>query len=265
MSSLVELHSEGAIATIRLNDSERHNALSPEMVDELVAALATVDQDDGLRCAILVAAGTTFSAGGNPKRMLEPGLYPDMSLRQLDRFYREGIQRLPLAFESLQVPIIAAVNGAAIGAGLDLVCMCDLRIASEAAVFASSFIKLGLVPGDGGAWLLPRAVGRANAAELMLTGDRIDAARAKEIGLVSQVVPADALEAEARVLAARVAANPPLTLRATKGLIAESDGITLHEALAKARAAQAGMHKTHDHREAVTAFLEKRAPVFRGV
>jgi enoyl-CoA hydratase/carnithine racemase len=265
MSGLVELESDGAVATIRLNDPERRNALSPEMVDDLIAALAAVDEDDGLRCAILHAAGTAFSAGGNPKRMLEPGLYPDMSLRQLDRFYREGIQRLPLAFESLQVPIVAAVNGAAIGAGLDLVCMCDLRIASEEAFFASSFIKLGLVPGDGGAWLLPRAVGPANAAELMLTGDRIDAARAREIGLVSQVVPAEALEAEARALGARVAANPPLTLRATKGLIAESSRVTLPEALAKARAAQARAHKTEDHREAVTAFLEKRVPVFRGV
>jgi 2-(1,2-epoxy-1,2-dihydrophenyl)acetyl-CoA isomerase len=205
-----------------------------------------------------------FSAGGNPKRMLEPGLYPDMSLRELDEFYRDGIQRLPMAFEHLQVPIIAAVNGAAIGAGLDLVCSCDLRIASEKAFFASSFIKLGLIPGDGGAWLLPRAVGLANAAELILTGDRIDAGRALEMGLVSKVVAADVLEEEALALARRIAANPPQILRMAKALLARSALTTLHEALVVARESQARAHKTEDHREAVTAFLEKRAPVFRG-
>jgi enoyl-CoA hydratase/carnithine racemase len=261
---LVTLERADAVATIRLNDPERRNALSPELVLELIDVLASVDRDESVRCAILTGAGLAFSAGGNPKRMLQPGLYPDMSMSELEAFYRDGIQRLPLAVQALEVPIIAAVNGAAIGAGLDLACACDLRMCSDAAFFASSFIKLGLVSGDGGAWLLPRAVGLANAAELILTGDRIDAERAREMGLVSKVVPAEALEAEALALALRIAANPPQTLRMNKALLARSASATLPEALALAREVQARAHKTDDHREAVMAFLEKRTPVFRG-
>ncbi|MCW1385126.1 enoyl-CoA hydratase-related protein, partial [Novosphingobium sp. KCTC 2891] len=173
-------------------------------------------------------------------------------------------QRLPLLFEAIEVPVIAAVNGPAIGAGCDLACMCDVRIASDKAKFAESFVKLGIVPGDGGAWLLPRIVGFSKASEMAFTGDLMDAAEALACGLVSRVVPAGELMDAARALAARIAANPPHAVRMTKRLIRESRLASLSAILEASAAAQALCHTTRDHHEAVAAFLEKRTPVFTG-
>jgi enoyl-CoA hydratase/carnithine racemase len=196
--------------------------------------------------------------------MLAPGLYPDMSAAQIKRFYQQGIQRLPVVFSALDVPVIAAINGAAIGAGCDLACMCDLRICSAAATFATSFVKLGIIPGDGGAWLLPRIVGLANAAEMLLTGGPVDAQTAYRIGLVSAVTAAADLLSEAHERAARIAANPPHAVQLTKRLIAQSQNLPLPAALELAACMQAMCHKMEDHREAVTAFIEKRPPKFTG-
>jgi enoyl-CoA hydratase/carnithine racemase len=162
----------------------------------------------------------------------------------------------------LEVPVVAAVNGAAIGAGLDLACMCDVRIASETARFAESFVKIGIVPGDGGAWLLPRIIGFSKASELALTGDIIDAEEARAMGLVSRVVPADALINEAQAVAKRIAANPPHAVRMTKRLLREGQAMTLKGVLEMSAAFQALAHVTQDHEEAIAAFLEKREPVF---
>jgi enoyl-CoA hydratase/carnithine racemase len=176
--------------------------------------------------------------------------------------YRLGIQKLALAVYNLEVPAIAAVNGPAIGAGCDLACMCDIRIAADTASFAESFIKVGIVPGDGGAWLLPRVVGPSRAAEMSFTGESIPAAEALACGLVSRVVPAAELMAEARKLAARIAANPGPTLRLTKKLMREGEHMRLESLLELSAGYQALAHKTWEHREAVTAFIEKRKPVF---
>jgi 2-(1,2-epoxy-1,2-dihydrophenyl)acetyl-CoA isomerase len=178
--------------------------------------------------------------------------------------YRDGIQRIPRAFETLQVPIIAAVNGPAIGAGNDLACMCDLRIASTTARFAESFVKVGIVPGDGGCWLLPRVIGHARAAEMALTGDAIDAEEALRFGLVSRVFTPEALLGEAFHLAERIAANPSQVLRWTKQLLRQARTATLDEALDAAGRLQGQAHHTRDHAEAVAAFFDKRAPVFTG-
>jgi enoyl-CoA hydratase/carnithine racemase len=178
--------------------------------------------------------------------------------------YKDGIQRLPLAFAKLEVPVIAAVNGAAIGAGCDLTCMCDLRIAGESARFAESFVKLGLIAGDGGSWLLPRVVGWSKAAEMALTGDMIDASEALACGLVSRVVPDADLLTEARKLALRIAANPAHAVRMTRRLLWESRDLPLASVLEMAAAMQAAAHGTADHEEAVAAFLEKRTPNFTG-
>lgn len=264
MSDPVLIERAGGIATLTLDDPDRRNVLSPELIDALVAALGTVGAEADTRCVILTGAGTAFSAGGNPKRMLQPGLYPDMSPVELREHYRHGIQRIPLAIAALEVPIIAAINGPAIGAGLDTACFCDLRIAADTASFASSFVKLGLVAGDGGAWVLPRVIGMANAMELMLTGEAIDPARAQAIGLVSRVVPADMLMDEARALAARILRNPPVTVRLVKKLARDCVDLTLPAALDLSAATQALAQRTDDHREAVEAFLEKRAPRFTG-
>jgi enoyl-CoA hydratase/carnithine racemase len=264
MNILVDYRKDGAIVTITLNDPPKRNGLSPELVDLLIASLARLGEDGEVRCAVLTGSGGVFSAGGDPKRMLAPGLYPDMSTAELRRFYARGIQRLPLALRALELPIIAAVNGPAIGAGCDLACFCDLRIASTGASFATSFVKLGIVPGDGGAWILPRIVGPAQAAEMLLTGDPIDASAAQRIGLVSAVVAPDELLKEAYNRATRIAANPPHAVSLTKRLLAESLALTLPAALELAGTMQAMCHKMADHREAVTALLEKRQPHFTG-
>lgn len=264
MNSPVDYSKDGAIVTLTLNDPRKRNGLSPELVDNLIDALARLAADKEARCAILTGAGSAFSAGGNPKRMLAPGLYPDMSTAELRRFYQTGIQRLPLAMRALDVPIIAAVNGPAIGAGCDLACACDLRIAADVATFATSFVKLGIVPGDGGAWLLPRIVGLAHASEMLLSGDAIDAQHALRIGLVSAVTSAEELLPQAHRRAERIAANPPHAVHLTKRLIAESQSVSLPTALELAASMQSMCHRMDDHREAVTALLEKRPPQFTG-
>jgi enoyl-CoA hydratase/carnithine racemase len=186
----------------------------------------------------------------------------DASPQALRTWYREGIQRVATALYNLEVPTIAAVNGPAIGAGCDLTCMCDIRIASEAASFAESFVKVGLIPGDGGAWLLPRVVGMSKAAEMTFTGDAVNAAEALACGLVSLVVPVDRLMDEARSLASRIVANPGGALRLSKRLLREGQHMRLESLLEMSAGFQALAHKTPQHVEAVNAFVEKRKPVF---
>jgi enoyl-CoA hydratase/carnithine racemase len=156
------------------------------------------------------------------------------------------------------------VNGPAIGLGLDVACMCDMRIASEKATFAESFVKVGIVPGDGGAWLLPRVVGMSVACEMSFTGDVLNAQEAKEVRLVSRVVPPEALMEAARALAGRIAANPPEMVRMTKRLLREGQHTRLSTLLEMSAAFQALAHSTEDHKEAVGAMLEKRKPNFTG-
>jgi enoyl-CoA hydratase/carnithine racemase len=229
-----------------------------------VVAVEEADRDIAVGAVILTGAGPAFSTGGNIQTMRSGGGLNDPLPAQTRRNYRNGIQRLPLLFESIEVPVIAAVNGAAIGAGCDLACMCDIRIAAQSAKFAESFVKLGIVPGDGGAWLLPRIVGFSKASEMALTGDVIDAAAALACGLVSQVVPDNELMSAARSLAERIVANPPHAVRMTKRLLREGRTASLTALLEASAAAQALCHATADHREAVDAFLEKRKPRFTG-
>lgn len=257
---------DGAILTVTLNLPEKRNPISDnDMVDALCTAMETADKDIDVRCVILTGAGSAFSSGGDLKQMA-----PDVgSLRssrpvQTRRNYKYGIQRLPMLFQALEVPVIAAVNGPAIGAGCDLACMCDIRIASENARFAESFVKLGIIPGDGGAWLLPRIVGFSKATELALTGEQIDAQEARRIGLVSDVVAADELLAAAKVIADKIAANPPHAVRMTKRLLREGQTADLKNILEMSAAMQAIVHATSDNDEAINAFLEKRAPNFTG-
>ena len=164
---------DGAVVTVTLNRPELRNPISDaDMVDALVAALETLNADMTVRVAVLTGAGSAFSSGGNLRQM--GAAAADRSPVDTRRYYETGIQRIPRAFETLEVPIIAAVNGPAIGAGCDLACMCDMRIAGESARFAESFVKVGIVPGDGGAWLLQRVVGYSKACEMTFTGDPLD-------------------------------------------------------------------------------------------
>jgi 2-(1,2-epoxy-1,2-dihydrophenyl)acetyl-CoA isomerase len=255
----------GHVAVLTINRPDTRNALSGEaMFAAFEQIFERLNADMEIRAAILTGAGSAFCSGGNIAEMRDRAGMFGGSPEQVARNYREGIQRIPRAFQQLRAPIIAAVNGAAIGAGNDLACMCDLRIASTTAKFAESFVKVGIIPGDGGCWLLPRVVGSAMAAEMALTGDTIDAEQALRIGLVSRVVSPEGLMGEALSLANRIAANPPQVLRWTKQLLQHARTQTLDEALDEAGQLQGQAHQTADHMEAVTSFFEKRPPVFRG-
>jgi enoyl-CoA hydratase/carnithine racemase len=256
---------DGAILTVTLNLPDKRNPISdPAVIEALVAILTAADQDIGVRAVILTGAGSAFSSGGDLKAMKAgTGLRASLPA-QTRRNYRVGIQRLPLLFQALEVPVIAAVNGPAIGAGLDLACMCDVRIAARNAVFAESFVRVGIVPGDGGAWLLPRIIGFSKATELALTGETFSADEALSFGLVSRVVEPDALIAAAREVADKIAANPPHAVRMTKRLLREGQTATLANLLEMSAAMQSLAHATRDNDEAMDAFLEKRPPRFTG-
>jgi enoyl-CoA hydratase/carnithine racemase len=265
MTDLIALSRSGAVATMTINRPDTLNALGePGDGDQFAAACAALSADRSVRCVILTGAGRAFSAGGNVKAMAaREGAFagPPADIRD---GYRGNIHRIARALHGLDLPVIAAVNGPAIGLGCDVACMADIRIASDTAKFGVTFLKLGLIPGDGGAWLLPRAIGMSRAAQLLFTGDVIDAATAKEWGLVSEVVPAGALMEEAMTLAQRIALQPPQALRVAKLLIRQGQTTTYDTLLELSAAAQALMHHTKDHEEGVAAILEKRAPQFKG-
>ena len=249
----------GAVVTLTLNAPDERNALSNQSQwDEIVAACERIARDQSVKVLILTGAGSAFCAGGNVKDMRDKKGIAGGTPYAISEGYRHGIQGIPLALYNLDVPTIAAVNGAAIGAGCDLACMCDIRIASSKAKFAESFVKLGIIPGDGGAWLLPRVVGMSKAAELTFTGDTIDADEAARIGLVSRVVAPEDLMKEAQALAARIAANPGPALRMAKRLMREGQHMRLDSLLEMSAAFQAIAHHTKEHDQALEAFLESQ-------
>lgn len=262
MGTFLLVEKNGPVATLTMNQPEVRNALTGNTaVDEFVDACAQISADSSVRVAILTGAGTVFSSGGNVKDMQRYSR-ENIDPIKIREEYRRGIQRLTLAMYNLEVPAIAAVNGAAIGAGCDLACMCDIRIASDKAFFAESFVKVGIVPGDGGAWLLPRVVGMSRAAEMSFTGDSVSAQEALSCGLISRVVAPERLLDEAKELAGRIACNPGPALRMTKRLLREGQHVRLDTLLELSAGFQALAHKTSQHQEAVAAFIEKRPPRF---
>ncbi|MDF1485629.1 crotonase/enoyl-CoA hydratase family protein [Ramlibacter sp. H39-3-26] len=264
MADFLICEQRGHVVTLTLNQPEKRNPLTGNTaVPELLAAIDRIAADASVRAVVITGAGPAFSSGGDIKAMQHQssGAVSGLQIRQ---DYRAGIQRLPLALFNLEVPVIAAVNGPAIGAGLDVACMCDIRIASEQAKFAESFVKVGIIPGDGGAWLLPRIIGLSRAAELSFTGQTIDAQTALAWNLVSRVVPHAELLPAAYELAERIAVNPPHAVRLTKRLLREALHTRLDTLLELSATFQALSHQTADHREAVAAFLEKRPPQFNG-
>jgi 2-(1,2-epoxy-1,2-dihydrophenyl)acetyl-CoA isomerase len=255
----------GRVMVITINRPDRRNVLAG---DDLFDAFADIpkrlNNDLSIRAAILTGAGKAFCAGGDIKDMRDrKGMFGGTPAEVKSR-YSNGIQRIPVALSQLDVPIIAAVNGAAIGAGLDLACMCDIRIAAKSAIFAESFVKLGIISGDGGAWFLPRVIGASRARELAFTGDTIDAAQALALNLVSRTVPDVDLLSEAMALANRIASNPPQVLRWTKRMLREAEAGTMTATLDLASSLQSLAHHTGDHAEAIAAVFEKRPPKFTG-
>lgn len=266
MSPFLSVERRGKVAILTMNRPESLNAIGTlEDCDNIVDTFFELGNDRSVSCIVLTGGGRAFSAGGNVKGMqLRQGIgvldQPDSTRAN----YRRGVQRAVRAMLDCEIPMIAAINGHAIGLGLDLACLCDVRVAAQSAKMAASFIKVGIVPGDGGAWTLQRIVGYSKAAELFLTGETFDAAYAKSIGLVGDVVPDGELIESALKIADKMCANAPRALRLTKKLLREAQHGRAHDVLELSAAYQAIAHETKDHAEAVSAILEKRAPSFTG-
>jgi enoyl-CoA hydratase/carnithine racemase len=263
--SLLTIEKQGHVAVMTINRPEAMNALgAPGDGDAFEAACSSINGDNEVRCVVLTGAGKAFSAGGDVKAMKDrTGAFAGSAVQIRDN-YRRNIHRIVRAVYGLEVPCVAAVNGAAIGLGCDVACMADMRIAADHAKFGVTFLKLGLIPGDGGAWLLPRIIGSARAAELLFSGDVIDAATARDWGLVNRLAPAADLMAEAMALAAKISQQPPHALRLGKSLLRHGQSASYDTMLELSAAAQALCHLTEDHMEGVTALIEKRPAEFVG-
>ncbi len=253
------------VATLTLNRDGLRNALTgTTLVDDIVNTITWANRCTDVRVIVLTGAGSAFSAGGNIKEMRDrTGAFAG-NVAEVEAIYRAGIQRMPLAVHGAEVPIIAAVNGAAIGAGCDLACMCDIRIGSTAAAFGETFANLGIIPGDGGAWFLQRLVGYQRAAEMTITGRIVKADEAKDLGLLLEITEPENLLDRAQEIATQIAAKPPQALRYTKRLLKLAQRMELPEFLDMCATFQGICHNTEDHSEAVAAFLEKRPAKFTG-
>ena len=253
----------GRVAVLMFNRDDMRNALTgTALVDDICAALTWADASPEVSVLILTGAGTAFSAGGNIKTMRERAL--SSTAAQMEDYYRRGIQRIPRAMNAIEVPVIAAVNGPAVGAGCDLALMCDLRIGSTGAQFGETFVNLGLMSGDGGAWFLQRAVGAHRAAELTLTGRIVKADEALDLGILLEVTEPERLLPRAREIAAGIAAKPPLAVRYAKRTLRLARQQSLEEHLEACASFQGALQKTEDHLEALAAFFEKRSGQYKG-
>ncbi len=251
------------LATVTLDRPERLNALDYALKDELLQTLEMTANDTAVRVLALTGAGRAFCAGADMHDVLLRGLEMDAETREREEV--RNFNALVLAMRRLEKPIIAAVNGAAVGGGCCLALAADIRLATPEARFGMVFVRLGLSSADmGGTSLLPRLIGLAAASELLLTGEIIDATRAERLGIVNRLVPADHLLQSTQELAAHLAAGPPIGLALTKRALNRSLGMDIAEHLDYEAYIQSKCMLTADHREGVNAFLEKRPPTFHG-
>ncbi len=256
---------ENRVAVLSLERDDVRNALTgTALIDDIVRTAAWVNETAEVGVLVITGAGAAFSAGGNIKEMRDRKGSFAGNVPEVEERYRQGIQRIPLALDRVEVPTIAAVNGPAIGAGCDLACMCDLRLGSTKALFGETFVNLGIIPGDGGGWFLQRLIGYQRAAELTFTGRIVRAEEAREIGLLLEVVEPEALMPRALEIAGEISSKPPQALRFAKRLMKTAQRTELRDFLDICATLQGVCHNTEDHLEAVNAFLEKRAPRFSG-
>ncbi len=247
---------ENRIATLTLNRHDLRNALTgTQLIDDIIATAEWVNRCDDVSVLVLTGAGSAFSAGGNIHDMANRGGDFAGDVAECAERYRRGIQRIPLALQAVEVPIIAAINGAAIGAGFDLANMADIRIASSKAKFGETFLNLGIIPGDGGAWLMQRLIGYQRAFELTLTGRVIDAAEAKELGIVMTVTAPEDLLPEVQQLALQIASQPPKATRLTKRLMKMAQKMELKEFLDLSACFQGMCHNEPEHLTAVNQMI----------
>ncbi|MBB5744559.1 crotonase/enoyl-CoA hydratase family protein [Brevundimonas variabilis] len=265
MTGLIEQMRHDGVLVLTLDRPDRLNAL-PDLGDgdEVAAICEAVNADMTVRCVVLTGAGRAFSAGGDLNAMKARSDLFEGSGASIRERYRRVVHRIVRALYGLEVPLITAVNGPAMGLGCDIAGLGDIRIASDRASFGVPFLKLGIIPGDGGSWLLPRNVGYARAAEMLFTARTIDAVTADAWGLVNRVVPHDSLMEEAMITARQIAAQPPQALRMAKTLLRQGRDMNFDQMLEMSAAMQALAHLTDDHIEGVTAVLEKRPGDFKG-
>lgn len=256
----VALNDEGVL-TVSLNRPEKLNALTPVLMDELVKVMADVHQDDSVRVVVLTGSGRAFSAGGDIHEDAIP------TLEMTDQQYQLSAERFDapiLAITELDRPVIAAVNGLAVGGGWDLAMACDIRIASTDARFKNAYVQLGIVPELGGTWLLPRLVGLGRAKLIAFTGDWVQADDAKQMGLVEEVVRPEDLETYVADLASRISQGPARAIAMTKLAMHRAMTSDLRQAIDYASALAPALIANPDHAEALNAFVERRPPVFNG-
>lgn len=254
----------GSLLWITLDNPEQSNAISLEMVDSLTRVIKHADFDPTVRVIVMKGAGSSFCAGGDVKAMQnKTGMFAGES-NELRMRYIHGIQQIPKCIEELSKPVIAMVNGPAIGAGCDLAMMCDLRIGTAKSKFGETFVKLGLVPGDGGTFFLQRVIGYSKAMQMSLTGDLIAGEEAHAWGLLNYFVTEESLEAETQKLAEKVAGNAPVAVQMTKKAMKMAYLNDLNTILDLSAAYQGITQRTEDHFIALQAMKEKKAPDFQG-
>lgn len=259
-SAAVDYRTEGAIGVITLNRPDNRNSMTPELLDAFEIASKTAREDATVRCVVVTGTGSCFSAGADFNATLQrAGGSPD------ERSYAMYIPFLSLC--DLEVPVIGALNGHAVGGGFGLALVCDVRIGAEAAKYGANFTRLGLAPGMAISFLLPRIIGHHRAHELLLTGRLIDGGEAAAVGILNRAVPSQDVLPAAMAMAHTIAANAPLAVRASKAAIRRGLGITpdaIRQAARAEAAVQARTVATDDCREGIAAWLEKREPVFHG-
>ena len=259
----VSVERSGHIMVVTLNRPDVKNALHEEMFETIATALNQASREVDVHALVLTGSGDAFCSGIDTRRIEgRNGVFDGSSAPQTRHGYSHGVQLMTAAFHACEVPIIAAVNGAALGLGFDLTIQCDIRIAAQNAIFSEAFVTMGLVPGDGGFWFLPRIVGYARALELTVTGRRIDAITAEHWGLVSQVVEKDGALAAALELANDISSRSPHAVRLSKRLLRNAAATSLQTALDMGAMAQAVLTGSHDQLEAVAATIERRDPKF---
>ena len=248
------------VATLTLNRPDKMNAFTGPMIERWAWALTEAQRDPDVNVVVVTGAGTAFCAGGDVARM---GQGEPTPLEHKNMLW-EHIHRVPKALEVMDKPVIAMVNGVAVGAGMGMAVMCDVRIASDAARFSTGYVRVGLVPGDGDTYFLPRLVGTARALELLWTADFIEAAEALRLGIVNRVVPADRLAEDTYALARKIAEGPQIPIRMIKRLVYQSLRLDLRTHLDLVSSHMAVVRETEDHKEGVQAFKDKRPPKFTG-
>ncbi len=257
---------EDGIATITLNRPERMNSFSDGLLSGWESAIRRAAEDEDVHVVVLTGNGRAFCAGADLKASGEDDtvLQQDKNAGERRNSLRFSVHRVPQALESLDKPYIAAINGAAVGAGMDMASMADIRISSDQARFGMSYVSVGLIPGDGGAWSLQRIVGQSKALELIWTGEIFGAEEALEMGYLSRVVPHDQLMDETYALARRIADGPPVAVQLAKRLVHRAATQSFVESLESAQAAMTVVQSTEDAKEGPLAFVEKRKPNFQG-